>query len=365
MLIAGIAYLGIRGWALGGLVHSLSLSREPLLSVAHLQEVCSIYLTYLRILVWPMVGLGPVHSNTTDFSLVTAHSLSVDVLALGILAAAMFGFWKRHPLGGYVLCATVSLIPVLHILPVAFDGSLYHERYVMMGLAAICILIPWTFERNPFVLRLRSLKIVAPLVLATWIGLAIANVRVTLPLWADDLALWQWALRENPDSIVAKDHLLTAYMDRNDHPHARALADSIVAEGVPCSNCLLNAASVALSEKDIPRATAAVEKLKADRAFAYDTSLLRSYIFTIGQLLELQNDAPGAEAAYREAIRMDPLNSVNQVALAMLLVQEGNVPEARTIMEKALALSPPDEREERRQMFEAKVALMPATPQQH
>ena len=363
MLTAGIAYLVVRWWALGQLVHPLSIG--PLFSVARFQEVCAIYITYTRILVWPMVGLGPVHFNTIDFNVVTAHSLSVDLLALGILMAGLFGLWKRHPLGGYVLCATAALVPVLHILPVAFDGSLYHERYVMMGLAAICVLIPSTFDRDLFALRSRSLKIVAPLALAMWIGLAVANVRATLPLWADDLTLWQWALREDPNSINAKDHLLTTYMDRNDHPHARALADSIIAEDVRCPSCWLNAAAIAVSEKDIPRASAAIDKLKTDGAFAYDATLLRNYIFTVGQLLELQNDVPGAEAAYREAIRMDPLNSVTQMTLAMLLAQEGKLPEARKIMDKALALSAPDEREERRQMFEAKVAQMPATAQQH
>ena len=362
MLIAGLAYLAIRRWALGEFVHSLT--NAPFFSIAHLQEVCAIYVTYLRILVWPMLDLGPVHFSTIDFGLVTAHSLAVDILALGILAAALFGFWKRHPLGGYVLCATAALVPVLHLMPVAFDGSLYHERYVMMGLAAICVLMPSTFDKKLFGAHSRYLRIAAPLALATWFGFAVVNVGATITLWGSDVTLWQWALRENPDSIVAKDHLLTAYMDKNDHARARALATSIIAEGVRCPGCLLNAAYVGLAEKDVATASTALDKLKTDRALAYDESLLRGYIFAVGQLLELQDDIPGAENAYREAVRMDPLNPVGQMTLAMLIAQKGNVPEARSIMDKALALSAPDEREERRQMFEAKLAQLPAAKPQ-
>ena len=235
----------------------------------------------------------------------------------------------------------------------------------MMGLAAMCVLIPFTFDKGFSGLPSRSFKIVAPLALALWVGLAIANVRATLPLWSDDVTLWLWALQSDPDSIDAKDHLLTAYMDRNDHPHARALANSIIAEGVRCPSCWLNAAHVAIAEKDIPRIAAALDKLKADRAFVYDASLFEDYVFAVGQLLELQNDVPGAEAAYRSAVKMDPLNPVNQMTLAMLLAQKGDLAEARSIMDKALALSAPDEREERRQMFEAKLAEQAATKPQH
>ena len=255
----------------------------------------------------------------------------------------------------------MALVPVLHIMPVAFDRSLYHERYVMMGLAAICALMPSTFDQELFGSRSRYLKIVAPLALATWLAFALVNVRTTLPLWADNLTLWQWALREDPGSIEVKDHLLATLMDRNDHERARALADSIMASSDRCPGCWLNAAHIAIAEKDIPRLSAAVDKLKTDSSFAYDTSLLRDYIFVVGQLLELQNDIPGAEASYREAIRMDPLNPVVQMSLAMLIAQKGDLPEARSIMDKALALSPPDEREERRQMFEEKVAQPSAT----
>ena len=43
------------------------------------------------------------------------------------------------------------------------------------------------------------------------------------------------------------------------------------------------------------------------------------------------------------------------------MIDKGDLPEARSIMDKALALSPPDEREERRQMFEERVAQPSAT----
>ena len=88
MFIAGIAYLAIRWWALGQLVHPLSVG--PFFAMAHLQEVCAIYVTYLRVLLWPMVSSGPVHFTKTDFGLVTAHSLFIDVLAFGVVIAGLY-----------------------------------------------------------------------------------------------------------------------------------------------------------------------------------------------------------------------------------------------------------------------------------
>ncbi len=316
-----------RIWALGG-ARALALAQQAnrsFQSRRRLQEVSSIYVTYLRILVWPMVGLGPVHSNTTDFSLVTAHSLSVDMLALGILAAAMLGFWKRHPLGGYVLCATVSLVPVLHIMPVAFDGSLYHERYVMMGYRGnLCVLMPVRVRRRIF---------------SVHIGRALPENRrsartgdvdrIRSRKRASDAATVGGQLDTLAVGAAGRPAIDRCKRSSSDHLHgpqrscARACAGRLDCRREECGvrRCWLNAAHIAISGADIPRACLqrCGEAESRQTRISPDDSLRflpRDYIFAVGQLLELQERYP--QELQRLHIgrrsRMDPLNPGSQGA---------------------------------------------------
>src|SRR5262249_53385997 len=52
ILTAGACYLALRYWALGMLVHPIT--REPMLSLERWQTISFTYLTYWRILAWPM-----------------------------------------------------------------------------------------------------------------------------------------------------------------------------------------------------------------------------------------------------------------------------------------------------------------------
>jgi tetratricopeptide (TPR) repeat protein len=184
----------------------------------------------------------------------------------------------------------------------------------------------------------------------------VANIRVTTPLWADEVALWQWAHRQQPDAITPKSHLLTTYIARNDHVHARELADELLAHEPPCSGCLINIAFLALSEYDAARAALALGKLKDSRVLAYDKGILRGYVFANGMLLELQGDPSGAEEAYRDAIKLDPLDPVPQITLATLLAKHARFAEARPLANAALALFAPDERVRRQREFETALA---------
>jgi tetratricopeptide (TPR) repeat protein len=194
------------------------------------------------------------------------------------------------------------------------------------------------------------------LVAMVWLGFAVANIRATVPLWADELALWQWALRQDPLSITAKDHLLSTYISRNDHTHARELADELVATAPSCPVCMLNAASLAISENDASRAQLALGQLDHSKTVAHNKELFQGYVFAKGELLELQGDLPSAEEAYRSAIDLDARNPVARVTLAMLLAREGRVDEARSQAGTALALFAPDERDQRRAAFEQALA---------
>jgi tetratricopeptide (TPR) repeat protein len=225
----------------------------------------------------------------------------------------------------------------------------------MTGIVLPLVLAP-LLARGPVV------KLLLPVFAVTWLGFAIGNIRVTVPLWNDEVTLWRWALQQDPGSLSPQDHLLSAYMARNDHQRARELADALVAENAPCPVCMLNAANLAIAENDVPRASLALSKLKDSRALGYNKDLLQGYILATGGVLELQGNLTEAEEAYRGAIGMDPLDPVPQITLAMLLAREGHTLEARKAADIALAMFAPDERERRRTAFEQALASASTAP---
>lgn len=353
VLAAGLAYLGLRYWALGRMVHPAA--HEAFFSFARLQTVSYTYLSYWRILLWPMRGLGPLHEvDMRQFAAVDAMSLAIDLAALAIAIGGTYLAWRRKPLGCAIVAVSVALFAVLHVVPVAFDGSLYHERYAMTALAMLCALLPLVVAE--WLPRRRSWTIIASSAIVLWLGLALINIRVTLPLWSDETKLWQWVLQDYPASIVARDHLLSTYIETGDYRHARQLADALVAEDARCANCLINAASLAVAQGDAARASAALDKAKVLRTLSSQPRQIQGFVLATGGLRELQGDAKGAEEAYRDAIALEPFDPGAQMNLALLLARQSRVPEARAAFDKALALFAPEERSQRIVVFERTLA---------
>jgi thioredoxin-like negative regulator of GroEL len=277
-------------------------------------------------------------------------ALTIDAAAVAIVTFALYGSWKRQSLAVFACVVTIFLLPVLHIAPVTFDESLYHERYVMMPLALAVATLP-IFLVEVFPQRSPLFPTLATVVAIGWLAVAAINVRVTVPLWSNQLALWQWVLRSNPESTTAKENLLATYIKRGDRTNARPLADALMTQEAPCPDCMLNIAYLAMTEHDLERASAALQKIKEASLFS-KPKLLHSFIVANGVLLELKNDLAGAEAAYRDAVAIDPLEPIAQMDLAVVLLRRGKVDEAHRVADFALSLFAPDSRETQRHMFD-------------
>jgi tetratricopeptide (TPR) repeat protein len=316
IFIAGLAYLVLR-YLTQGAVH-FPTDGEPASLFARLQEIGFIYLRYLQILVWPVSGMGPIHPiDLMQFSDLTPLLLT-DIAALGIFAAGFyFAIRRASPLGCIVMAATAALAPVLHILPVNFDRSLYHERYAMTALAVVCAMLP--LLRVPRALKSsdRAQRLGPPLLtvaLFFWLAFALVDIRIILPMWSNDTSLWQWALAMNPESSQAKDNLLNGYIRNRSYTDARELGDRILASPMPCSNCMINIATLAIDDKDPDRAAAALERVKHSPLLR-GKDMLHKYYLATGRMLILKGDADGAENVLRAAVSLDPLDPLSQSSL--------------------------------------------------
>jgi hypothetical protein len=360
--VAGVVYLALRHWALGGL--TLHGDQDVLPAFARLQEASYLYLRYWGMIFWPNDGMSPVHPVPLQrFLVVNVQSVLEVVVTLAMVLGGLVCALKRLVIGGVVLIVTFSLLPVLHIVAASLDSSLYHERYAMTGLAMVCAMSPLAFR------QLRNLRnfprvvtLAASATLLFWISLSIIGIRMTLPLWSNQESLWQWALHEYPDDAVANAQLISVYADADDGARAWPLINSVVAKNVPCTYCMLNAAVLAVNERDIQRASFFLDRVE----HAPDLHSLKmtyvAYLNARGALLLLQNNPVAAEAVAREAISQDGLYPDPQLILAAALARQGRVAEARGIGMAALQLIPPQQREQRRLMLERVLAYGDGSP---
>ena len=355
IVVAGVIYLACRFLIMGPLAHPPS--DQPLFSLERWQMVSYTYLTYWRIIVWPMLGLNPMHMvDRQQFAALNPTNLATDIAAGVILAFAFQQAWRRKPIGYLVLVVSAALFPVLRILPIDFNPDLYHERYAMPAIAWACVLLPRVLEGTVAPRQPRLLRWAGAGFVLIWLSLAVMNIRAALPLWSEDRKLWLWAIQGNPESQDAKSNLLSAYMWHNDRAQARLLADSLMADPHPCALCMLNVVSVALVDEDVARTSAALAKAKDVMSAESPPKLVETYIHATGMLREMQHDPQGAEEAYRDAITIEPRDPKVQMSLALLLAREGKTAEARKQADSALQLFIPAVRESFRQSFEKTLA---------
>ena len=366
IFIAGVAYLSFRHAGLGSLIGSNG--RAASFSGLQLAPICDAYLAYWKLLIWPMAGLGPLHlmpqGQPMEFAWTSwAAMLTATCLAL----ASLWLLYKRKPLGGLMAGFTAALLPALHIVPIHFDDNLYQERYATTAIAIVCIFLPLVaaeairqYKPRPSVIRNFLLGGIV------WLVLAAVNVRTTLPLWANEVRLWRWALAQNPTSIVAKDSLLSTYIEQDDIADARPLADALMHDGRTCARCMLDVAFLALMRKDADRASTALMQAKLAMGKSLPRhALAMGYTLASGNLDELRQRPADAEKAYRTAIAMDPLSPEAYMNLALLLAREGELEQARKMEKIALSLSAADARATRRKEFDrvltpSKTVEMPA-----
>jgi hypothetical protein len=353
MLMAGIAYLALRDFGLGHLVKPIG--DEHLFSIQHLQKICYTYLSYWRIGLWPMAGLGPLHIvDASRFAQHDTAMLGIDAASALIAGAGVASFLKGRPIGAFILAFSLALTPVLNIVPTLFVESLYHERYAMLAIAMAATWLPAVaLSVMRQTARLRLLRTVLALCMAGWLVLAVFNVRAAIPVWSDELNLWQWASRQNPDSIMVKDHLLSEYMGRGDYASARTLARSLLDDKRRCANCLLNIAYLSLLYGNTGDAAKALARIKNEGMELLDEPRLRQgFMLATGELEEVNGAHADAESSFRDAIAADPHDPLAVEQLAYLLARQGRLPEARAAADKAIALFAPAEREKHRKSLD-------------
>jgi len=348
LLATGIGYLILRVWALGSFIPAAS---EPVSGAFRLQEISYLYLNYWRMLVLPSLGMSPVHAWPLDqFQSVTIASAATVVSALTIFLGGLWLGARRSPWGALILTVTAALLPVLHIIPGTFDQSPFHERYVMTALSVACALLPWLLSSIRFPgARMRQAGMAAGLLLAAWSVSSTATIRMVVPFWSNNISLWQWALTNDPSSKEAQDGLISAYVDAEDYPRAIRAFSTLGARRMDCRNCVLNIAIASMARGQLDMAGALLDGIKDSSEERDGAQMYRSYLTNRAKLDTLQGHLTEAEAGFRHAISLDPLDPQPMLGLTALLLIQGKSEQAKVMEDRAIGLLTPNEQDEQKQ----------------
>ncbi|AIF47265.1 tetratricopeptide repeat protein [Dyella japonica] len=332
VVLAGSGYLIFRHFALGSVTGQAASPSGGL--VAHLYEISVVYLHYLKVIIWPVDGMNVIHpympgdfQGPATLTTLLAMAAAAIVVAGGLYATLRF----KSVFGSIIVAMTVALLPVLHIIPVDFELSLYHDRYTTMALAMACSMLPML--RAPARLKLRATEKLVSLLAGAgiflWLAFSIVAIRLITPNWANDTALWNWALSAYPHSTIAKTNLLTAYVTDKDYQSARKLGDRVLADPTSCVTCMLKIAELAVNQGDPNRAAFALERARRSPLINSDKKTLHGYYLLTGKMLILQGKPDDAENVLREALSLVPDDPLTKQALASITTARNQAPQAR------------------------------------
>ncbi|WP_458070773.1 hypothetical protein [Rhodanobacter sp. BL-MT-08] len=305
VLLTGATYLALRHHYLGYLVQATE--GRALGVLGRVQEVSFLLVHYLRMLLWPMTGLNPIHPlDVAQFRTLSLASVATDIAALGLVGAAVVLSLRRQAVGVLLLVVMFSLLPVLHIVPVKFDASLYHERYAMTALALACCLLPLLVAQSAYLLRgLLLIRVAALGTLVLWLFASLANVRATVPLWSSDVMRWQWAYLDYPDSTQAQESLLAAYVDHQDYRAARGMVDELLTHKSPCLICVVHAAQEALATSQPALAGLLLDRLDSS-GLPRNRGVAESYLAVRKRIATDQGDSLALRASFGTPAEIHP-----------------------------------------------------------
>ncbi|HMH66487.1 MAG TPA: hypothetical protein VK519_01065, partial [Pinirhizobacter sp.] len=335
-VVAGMAYLALRQWALGHVNPLATVGVEPL---ANIQQACYLYLRYWGLAILP-TGLNPLHPALPFVPRhLTPLTALIDVASVvAIVVSLVATIRRRSPWAIAALAFSVAIMPALHLGTINFDDSTYHERYAMLAIASLAIFAPvaigdWATRLSPRAITLSAIAC------ATWLIASTLTTISVIPLWSSNVRLWEWALAVNPHSEVAKNMLLIAYDNEDRTGEARRLVAAIMADATPCDKCMPNIANFALDHGDLTLAALALDKAQGSRQITYDRRMYHAYVFGRARWLLASGQRDESRDLLQAAIESDPVDPQPYALLGELLRSEGKIDESNRYLQKSRELT--------------------------
>lgn len=222
LLVAGTTIIVIRKLLFGQFAHAdLSVKAALEGPTHHLALIGQTLIFYAKMSVWPISDLNPQHPF--DPADMTSLMRWVGAIAAFSGAVALAVLIKNRRWPGLMLAGwAIALLPVLNIIPLTIGGNIGHERFLTLPLVfmALCISSIKLPRMSPAMSR--TLPASAGLLGILILSISIANIRLTIPLWANELTLWSWAYARHPDVPFVESSYIGAAIYYRDFSRAEA-----------------------------------------------------------------------------------------------------------------------------------------------
>ncbi len=230
IILAGLLYLILRHWSLGNIYTQSAVSFAGA-HASFLQKIlfsAEALARYLFLAINPYSGISVVHPHPYPVPFDDLIAWASLTLIMVLLITLIF-LIRRHPSTGWLwTMLPIALLPVIHILGIPIGDNIIHDRYLTYPLTlyalAITPLLIWLFRADSFPIAKQHIVKRAFMALIVILLIAnIVNVRITIPLWRDDLSLWTWGSTHSPDSMFALSNLGSVYFENKQYPKALEL----------------------------------------------------------------------------------------------------------------------------------------------
>jgi len=198
--VIGVAYLATRYALYSGFYASDSLFEQSSFFV-RLAYVGQTAWFYIHMAVWPFADLSPIHPfDPLKMSLAQEVAGVLIVVVLITLCALLL--IRGRQAGLLVLCALVTLLPVINIIPLLISGNIGQERFLtlpvaFLSLALVQLVIPAHAISEAMQ---RTLPWLLALLGGVWLILGGMNIYLNAPLWGSQESLWAWAYEKAPNT---------------------------------------------------------------------------------------------------------------------------------------------------------------------
>ncbi len=174
--------------------------------------------SYVQLTVWPLGYFGTVHKTPllawTQADMIWGYV----ALVVGVSTTVLLLFLRTRA-ALLILAWVVALLPVLNIIPLTMANNIIQDRFVTFPSVFYCIalsrfslsILPVDTFRLSEMFRTWLLPILA----SFYVLMLIVMVRLTVPLWTNNVTLWAWGLAQNPNDPIARFNYISACIQLN------------------------------------------------------------------------------------------------------------------------------------------------------
>ncbi|MBI2510167.1 MAG: tetratricopeptide repeat protein, partial [Betaproteobacteria bacterium] len=177
---------------------------------------------------WPFQDIVPgrylpLPINGMELLPMAAAGTAVIVVALAAVCTNSSG---RVP-ALLFLAFVAALLPVANIVPIPTvvipSEVAAGSRYLAFPLIFACLAVPFVIRlaEASLVHHGRYVRALLWLIVGAWILGSVANVRVIIPLWSNDVVLSSWAIRQGGASFWRHAHIGAYYLLTGDYSRSR------------------------------------------------------------------------------------------------------------------------------------------------